>query len=171
MTTAHKRTPTQRAYDLTRITDMYLTGKRQVDIAAELGVSQQQISYDIQEIHRRWRESDLINVNEAKQRELERIDKLEQTYWSAWEKSLGERTRTKQETSADAVTGTERGKRRASVEKETLLGNPAYLAGIEYCITERAKIIGLYAPTQNNVKMDVDVTKLTEAELQAIVEA
>lgn len=71
-----KRTPTQRAHDLTRIAELYLTGKRQVDIAAELGITQQQVSYDLQEIHRRWRESTLIDINEAKHRELDRLDQL-----------------------------------------------------------------------------------------------
>lgn len=145
---APKRTPTQRAYDLTRITEMYLKGRRQVDIAAELGVTQQQVSYDIQEIHRRWRESDLINIGEAKQRELDRIDELERTYWNAWEKSCGERKRTKQETSADGKKEKDKGRIRASVETEQLLGNPAYLAGIDSCVDKRCKVLGLYAPTK-----------------------
>lgn len=143
---APKRTPTQRAYDLTRITELYLKGKRQVDIAAELHVTQQQVSYDIQEIHRRWRESNLINISEAKQRELDRIDELERTYWTAWEKSCGDRKRTKQETSADGKKKEDKGRIRASVETEQMLGNPAYLAGIDNCVDKRCKILGLYAP-------------------------
>lgn len=141
---APRRTRTQRAHDLTRIAELYLTGKRQVDIAAELGVTQQQVSYDLQEIHRRWRESTLINMDEAKHRELDRLDVLERTYWAAWERSLTERTKTKQEKNAIGV-----GK--ASVEKENLLGNPAYLAGVQSCIEQRCKIIGLYAPAKQEL--------------------
>jgi hypothetical protein len=170
---APKRTTFQRERDLEQITSLYLTGKTQQAIADVIGVSRQQISLDIQAIKKRWRESSLIDIGEAKNRELDRLDKLEQIYWSAWENSLGERTRTKQETSADGRDEDKNKKRksliRASVEKETMLGNPAYLAGIEYCISERCKIVGLYAPTQSNV--NVDVTRLSEDELQAIITA
>jgi predicted transcriptional regulator len=139
---APKRKKTQREFDLTRVAEMYLTGKRQVDIAVELGVTQQQVSYDLQELHTRWRESSLIDIGEAKNRELERIDILEQEYWAAWVRSCGERTKTKHETLADEESV------RSSVEVEQMLVNPAYLAGVQSCIESRCKIIGLYAPAK-----------------------
>ena len=138
---APKRTAFERERDLERITSLYLTGKTQQAIADEIGVSREQIKYDLLTIKRRWRESTLIDINEAKHRELDRLDELERTYWDAWIKSCGERTKTRQE-----KTGIGIGK--ASVEKENLLGNPAYLAGVQSCIEQRCKIIGLYAPTR-----------------------
>lgn len=137
---APKRTPTQREYDLEQLATLYLKGKRQVDIAEALNVTQQQVSYDLKELHRRWRESSLIDINEAKQRELSRIDELERTYWEAWERSLDERTKSRVEKYAG-----EDGKGKSSIERESLLGVPAYLAGVQWCISERCRIIGLYA--------------------------
>lgn len=142
--TGPKRTPTQRENDLERISALYLKGKRQAEIADELGVTQQQVSYDLRTIHKRWRESSLININEAKHRELERIDLLEQTYWDAWERSLGERMKTR--TERNTTNGGDGQRDKASVEKETLLGDPRYLAGIERCIELRCKILGINAP-------------------------
>lgn len=141
---APKRTPFQRERDLERTTSLYLKGKTQQEIADELNVSREQIKYDLKVIQERWRNDTTINLDEAKQRELSRIDELERTYWQAWERSLDERTKTRTEKYSG-----EDGKGKASIEKETLLGLPAYLTGIQWCISERCKILGLYAPIKN----------------------
>jgi predicted transcriptional regulator len=136
-----KRTPTQRENDLERIAAMYLRGNRQADIAAELGIAQQQVSYDLKEIHKRWRESTLVSINEVKHRELSRIDELERTYWDAWQRSIGEKTKTRTEKAVDGVS-------KASIEKESLVGNPAFLNGVLSCIEQRCKIFGIYEATK-----------------------
>jgi len=141
---APKRTEFEREEQLYQIQAMYLRGERQMDIAAKLNLSQSQISRDISTIKIRWRKDTTINLDEAKQRELSRIDELERTYWQAWERSLDERTKTRTEKFSG-----EDGKGKASIEKETLLGLPAYLTGIQWCISERCKILGLYAPIKN----------------------
>lgn len=141
MTTGPKRTKFEREDDYVTITRLYLQGKTQQEIADELKLSRQQIGFDLKTIQRRWRESTTINIDEAKQRELSRIDELERTYWQAWERSVEQRTRT----STEKVSG-ENGRSKASVQKEDMLGNPAYLAGVMDCIKERCKILGIYAP-------------------------
>jgi hypothetical protein len=159
-----KRTPTQRENDLERIAALYLKGKRQTDIASELGIVQSQVSYDLKEIHKRWRESALVDMNEAKHRELAKIDELERTYWDAWQRSCGEKTKTKTE-----KVGRE-GATKASVEKDQMLGNPAYLTGVQWCIERRCKIFGIDAPDKLDVRMK-DVSQLSDDELRAIVES
>lgn len=138
---APKRTPSQRESDLEKIAALYLKGKRQSDIAAELDLSQMVISRDLAEIHERWRESTLVSINEAKHRELARIDELERTYWDAWQRSIGERVKTRTEKSADSVA-------KASVEKEQLVGNATFLTGVQWCIEQRCKIFGIYEATK-----------------------
>lgn len=150
---APKRTDFEREYDYRRITDLYLQGKFQSEIATILGVSQQQVSYDLAAIQRRWRTDTAINLDEAKQKELARVDKLERTYWDAWERSLEEKVKTRTEQSTNGkATGKDGdiGKTaKASVEKESLLGNPAYLAGVMSCIERRCKMLGIDAPLRN----------------------
>lgn len=140
--TGPKRTPIQRENDLRLIADLYLQGKTQAAIADEVGITQQQVSYDLKSIQQRWRTDTAINLDEAKQRELARIDTLERTYWTAWERSLDEKTKTRTERRLGEETS------KASIEKETLLGVPAYLTGVQWCISERCKLLGLYAPTK-----------------------
>lgn len=136
-----KRTPTERESDLQKIAALYLKGKTQADIAADLTVTQQQISYDLKEIHKRWRESALVNINEAKHRELARIDNLEITYWQAWERSVGEVVKT-------VTSRSDKDGNRASIAKEVQVGNSAYLAGVQWCIEQRCKIFGIYEATK-----------------------
>jgi hypothetical protein len=79
---------------------------------------------------------------------------LEETYWAAWQRSIQEKTKTRTSKTGDTNS--------ASIEKETLLGDPRFLQGVERCVDMRAKILGTYAP----VKMDSSVSvEITSAEL------
>ena len=149
---APKRTDFERENDYRRITDLYLQGKSQADIAAIIGVARQQVGYDLAIIRKRWRNDTTINLDEAKQKELARLDTLERTYWDAWERTLEEKvkTRTEQSTSGKTDNGVKVAK--ATVEKEILLGNPAYLAGVMSCIDRRCKLLGLDAPSKTENK-------------------
>lgn len=140
---APKRTRIQRKADLPRITELYLSGHSQMEIGALLGISQAQISRDLKQVQQQWREQTTLDLDEAKQRELARIDTLERTYWDAWRLSKEERTKTR--------TSSKGQDKSASIEKESLTGNPAYLAGVQWCIEQRCKLLGLNAPTRTEV--------------------
>ena len=145
---AAPRSKIQRERDRQEITRLYLRGVSQMDIAAKLGVNQSTVSRDLKAIQKQWRESALINMDEAKQRELARIDELERTYWDAWLVSCedAEIERIKQAGGAS-------GDKRAEIikEKRGQSGNPAFLAGVERCIQLRVKIIGLEAPKKQEI--------------------
>lgn len=162
---APKRTDFERENDYRRITDMYLQGKTQSEIAATLGLAQQQISYDLATIQKRWRTDTAINMDEAKQKELARIDTLEREFWSAWRRSLDEKTKTRTEQSTTGKgKNAKSGTAKATIEKETLLGVPAYLAGVMTCIERRCKLLGLDAPVRND-NVNIDLSKLTDEQL------
>lgn len=141
------RTPFQREYDLERMSALYLTGKTQREIGEIIGVTQQQVNYDLKKLRKRWQESMIANINEVKNRELARIDELERTYWEAWDASRGERRRTlvtKRGTGGDDRT-------RAQIITEVSEGDPRFLQGVQWCVEQRCKIIGLYAPAKQEV--------------------
>lgn len=142
-----KRTKAQRENDLQTLASMYLRGYSQSFIARHLGMSQPQISLDLQKLYKLWRESAVMDFNEAKQRELHRIDVLEREYWRAWRESKVARQRTR-----TAKTAGQDGERTtAQVDKEEQTGDPRYLTGVQWCIEQRAKIIGINAPTKSEV--------------------
>jgi predicted XRE-type DNA-binding protein len=144
---ARKRTPFQREEDLVQITRLYLQGRTQRDIAEVVGVSQGQVNHDLKLIQQRWRESSIMDMNEAKQRELARMDILEREYWAAWEQSKNERTRARQESDGKSRDG-KPNVVRATMEREQRDGNPAFLAGVMSCIERRCKLLGLDAPAK-----------------------
>jgi hypothetical protein len=120
----------------------YLRGMSQYDLAAKYGVNQSLISRELKRIRQDWEKSILVDFNQAKARELSKIDNLEKEYWAAWKNSIGEKTKTRTKKIIGA-SATE-----ASVEKDQMLGNPAWLQGIQWCIEQRCKIFGIYEATK-----------------------
>ena len=130
--------------DRAEIANRYLAGSTQADIAGELGLSRQQIGYDLNAIREEWLRSSLTDFNQRKAEELARLDRLEREYWNAWIESKKET----QVSTTEQTKGGEGGDRlRAVVRKEQQTGNPQYLAGVQSCIEQRCKILGLHAPT------------------------
>ena len=161
-----KRTTFQRENDLVILAGLYLRGVPQVQMAGiiseqrEYSISRQQVSYDLKTLTRRWLESEIVDLNEAKTQELAKINHLEQTYWEAWEDSR----KTKEVTSTKRTIDDYGTKDEAGIRKEQQAGNPAYLAGVMTCINKRCDIFGLDAPKK------VDLTwkeKLEEAGVDA----
>lgn len=162
MAAPKKGTPKEREKHLTEVWALYITGMYQTDIAKQLGVSRQQIAYDLILLERRWRESNLESVNDYKLKELAKIDQLEKEYRDAWEKSSGiHKKETTIETTGENSSLTEK------VESQELVGDPAFLRGIEWCVDARTKILGIAAPVKSEINVTTDLTKLSEAELKA----
>jgi len=126
---------------------MYLRGALQSDIADELGVNQSTVSRDLKALHDAWQQSALADIDQAKGRELARIDELERTYWTAWERSLQDAETETQK----AVTVADGKRYEAATQRKAQMGDPRFLSGVQWCIEQRCKVIGLYAPTKQEV--------------------
>jgi len=118
---------------------MYLRMIPQYKIAEELNLSPATVSRDIRELHEEWKTSRLYDMNEAKRKELARIDVLERQYWEGWELS-----KQKAHSEADAIAGP--GSTVTLHQKREQFGDPRYLNGIMSCINKRCEILGLNAP-------------------------
>lgn len=151
---APTRTKAQREADRTEITRLYCTGWRQVDIAAKLGVAQQQISYDLKAIFAQWRKARDGEITAWMNAELAKIDALELEYWEAWRRSCADKKRTAKTARMGTTQDTA-----ATVTEETMVGNPAYLAGVQWCIERRCRILGIDAP----IKSETDLTVTNKA--------
>ena len=111
---APKRTAHQIAKDRKTVSRLYLEGLTQYEIAERMGVSQPQISYDLAAVRRSWVEATLLDLDEHKAIELERINAVMREFWKAWERS-----------------------------KAAGVGNPRLLLGILECGRQRCKLLGL----------------------------
>lgn len=141
-----------------RVAELYLSGKMLTEIAETEGVDKAQISRDLKAIRQEWRTSTLLDFSEAQNRELAKLDALEQTHWRAWERSIGVATTIKVEYKGikplDSEPDTEPEFGQTVERSETsvkLVGDPRFLDGVYRCIAERCKILGIYAAVKNEV--------------------
>src|SRR5262249_24223213 len=89
----------------------------------------------------------------------------EREYWAAWEASKKER----EITTTEQLTGGDGDRLKAVVRKEQQTGDPRYLAGVQSCIEQRCKLLGLNAPVETRLTgQDGGPIQLT---LEAIVAA
>ena len=122
----------------TVVSELYLQGYSYSQIAQaakkRLGLaktpSKSMIHDDVQQLLKDWREARITNVGGAVQLELERTDLACRELWGEWEKSKEE----------------ERGG----------LGDPRYIAEIRQQLTERRKLLGLYAPEKKEITGDLN---------------
>ena len=70
----------QREQRLADVARLYLEAVTQTAIGKQLGVSQQQISYDLKIVRQRWLESSIRNFDEARGHELAKIDCVEREF-------------------------------------------------------------------------------------------
>lgn len=141
------RTPDQILKDREEIARLYLQRWTQAEIGRKLGLSRQQVGYDLEAVRQEWLQSSLVNFNALKAEQLARIDRLEAVHWEAWEASKKPR-----ETTLSEQTDGGDGKRvRAQIRKEDQYGDPRFLAGVQACIKQRCDILGLNAPVETRV--------------------
>lgn len=150
---------------LTEISDMYLKGKTQREIAEVYGFSIATVSLYIEEIRQEWRESRVINFSEMQQVELMKLDKMEAELWRAWELSksgIVKRTR-----GAISRTGKMGGEETFN-EEEVIesKGEIKYMEAIIKIVAARIRLLGLDAPIKVEGLFAVkQETLLTKADL------
>ena len=136
---SRQRDPAQLARDRRKIADLYLQGRLQADIAAELEINQSTVSRDLKALHKEWLAAALVDFGAVKAQELAKIDRLEREYWRAWERSC-----------KDAETVVKKQKEDGGKEMQQTLkgqaGDPRFLDGVQWCIERRCKILGVDAP-------------------------
>lgn len=163
--TAFKRSDYERERDITLIVALYLKGLYQWEISERLNsdpargykINQQMVSNDLREAESRWRSSTIIDFNEAKWKELNRVDELEREAYAAWFRSVGKRTVETTET-VQTTAGTPEpkakpktrektiGRARVTIRTEEDAGSADYLRLVAWCIDKRCAILGLLAP-------------------------
>lgn len=155
-----------------RAVEMYLRRKTQRQIAAALGISQPTVSRYLRAAERKWAAENAHNLDALKAEELERIRVLEVDYQEGYERSKQQRRRTRTKTrhgggggrAGDAGTPVE-----VEVTTEQPVGDPRFLDGVKWCVEQRAKIFGMYAPERHQVTYtDEEMDGMTDDELEIL---
>lgn len=155
---SHKRTKEQRERDLVELSELYVRGYSQEQMAKRFGVTRAQIRYDLTEIRENWVAQQVANFDEMKAVELQKLDCLEQEAWKAWRRSLNaaekesvEEVMNKEWEDRDAETGEILSapiEVRKKLQKVSSYGDPRFMEQIFKCIDKRCQIRGLNAPTK-----------------------
>lgn len=123
---------------------MYLKGATQMAIAAELGISQATVSNDLKHIQAEWQAANIADIDRRKREELAKIDALELEYWDAWARSC---ENAEVETTKMVGSSPEKPDRAEKTKRvEGQAGDPRFLAGVQWCIERRCKLLGIDAP-------------------------
>lgn len=133
------RSKSQIAKDRRVIARMYLSGSLQVEIAEKLGLDQSTVSRDLKTLNDEWLQSALIDFNEARALELQRINNLEIIYFEAWQRSCEDA-----ETVVKKIKGD--GDKELQQTTKGQAGDPRFLSGVQWCIERRCKLLGLDEP-------------------------
>ena len=139
---APKRQPFEIERDRAAITQSYLRGVTQANIAEQLGLSRQQIGYDLGKIQEGWRTQTALDLDHHKAQQLAKLDELERTHWQAWEESKQDKeVKTAKTYNHGNGSGTE-----CTLRKEGQVGSQSFLDGVLKCIQQRCRILGLELP-------------------------
>ena len=172
--------------------DLYKRGyslrKIQAEVMQRLGLesySTATVQKDIQTLLAEWKENRLTDTSEAIQLELERIDDAVRELWEQWEKSKRDYKKTSSKRKGAPVEdkkkeqdGTEAGEvkiktyQTEEMKTEVIrLGDVSYLAEIRAQLSERRKLLGLYAPEKKDVTVsEFDLSELTPEQRQVLLQ-
>lgn len=149
-----KRTKAEVERDLSFIARQYCLGLSLREISTKLcqeyyadrrdgsgrpfSLSLNQIHYEVQKLHKIWRDSAVIDFNEARAREVAKLDAIEAEALDAWRSSRGEM----QESVTERRTG-EKSFERAQIRRFREAGDPRFLQVVQQCCELRCKLLGL----------------------------
>jgi predicted transcriptional regulator len=145
------RTAFQRECDRAKVAQLYLTKRSINQIAEEIGRSRITVMKDLKAIRAGWFEASMEAVGQRKAEELARIDRIELAAWEGYERSIMVREITKTVLEQGGLGGQ---KTKAESRKEALIGDPRWLDKVAWCVEQRSKILGLYAPTKSEGKYE-----------------
>ncbi len=131
----------QREQRLADVARLYCQGMAQWKIGKELGVTQQQICYDLKIVRQRWLESSIRDFDEARALEVAKIDDAEREFRAAWVRSQ----HIKKVTSSKTKTGNRDSSVEDGIREEEQAGDPRFMDGILKCIHMRCELLGLNA--------------------------
>lgn len=158
----NKRTKTQILRDRAMISELLLEGRGPTEIMLALNkrrpynLSEGQIRYDIDVIEQEWIETKIRAFDKHRAIAIAKVEKLERTYWEAWNRSRRKKRKiTKSESKSEGV-GAEgddfyQDSESRKEEVEGRVGDKDYLKGLQWCYEQYAKLTGAYKASKMEI--------------------
>ncbi len=156
---AAARTSFQRDADRVDVARMYLERRTIDEIARTISRNRKTVMTDLRFLEAEWLKTADRLTSARKAEELARIDRIELLAWEGYYRSMETREITKTVLEQGGLGGQ---RTKAESRKESLIGDPRWLDKISWCVEQRAKILGLYAPTKSEGKVEHHHTIQTE---------
>jgi hypothetical protein len=122
-----------------KVAGLYLLHHTQRQIAEALGCSLGTVNSDLKAIQADWQARALESLDACKWEEVARLDHLEGKYLRAWEQSCKPCVTRQVKTVKGKNPRTE-----VTTTEQDRDGDPAFLAGVGWCIEQRCKLLGLF---------------------------
>jgi len=116
------------------VKELYLRGWDSETIADRLEVSPAVVESDIQAIQKKWRETAIDDVLQARDKEQRKLDLIEREAWSGWERSL------------KLARSKKRGDGRTTETADEPTGDLRFLMMVHKCIVHRCSLLNLDEP-------------------------
>ncbi|QDU97520.1 hypothetical protein [Lignipirellula cremea] len=125
-----------------QVADLYVQAVSLVEMAESLGVDAAAVKRDLKAVHAAWRRERPDDLDTLRERELQKIDRVEREAWRAWERSQRDVVATK-------LSHDEKSRKAERTSKEQF-GDPRYLTMIKDCIDRRCRLLGLGTETSSD---------------------
>ena len=154
-----KQKPSRRSYNQkavaeerrARISELHRQGKKQYEIAKEVGCDVNTVVDDIKVLRAEWAKARLGNMDEVIGEQLAKLDLIEQEAWVAYFRSC-------EDARIERVTDGEHGCTMIEVRGQT--GDPRHHDTILKIIKQRREMLGTDAPTKSEEKQTVEYKPL-----------
>ena len=147
------------------VSDLYLRGHSTRAVAAQVGVSQQQVVRDLAIISREWQEQRLENRSAYIAAELQRLAQVESAAWDGFERSQAvlrrkEVEKSESPVSAEQAEGDEEAtvnvRRRQRLVEEERDGSVVWLSAVLSVVAQRRALLGLDSPAKHEINVSAD---------------
>ena len=141
-----KRNKRQRERDLAQVSEWYCQGWYQHEMAAQLNLSQQQISYDLKEVRKRWLDASNDAVETVVMETLAKYDLMERELWESWHLSR-EDSEAKTMVMLPGGDGDEKSATVSRITGHTQTnkpGNPQFIQLIQGVCDRRLALLGIF---------------------------
>ena len=150
------------------VSERYLKGELQSQIADSIGVSRSVVGKDLAAIRKKWQEQSIRNMDEVMTKELERIDLIERAAWDGWLRSVNDkRSLTTRIVTKYEEDGTEslNPPIETTTKVEPQSGDHSFLSTAHKCVEQRRKMLGIDAPVKSEVTSNINYAEMSAQEL------
>ncbi|HCR17483.1 MAG TPA: hypothetical protein DIU35_08370 [Candidatus Latescibacteria bacterium] len=142
------RNKSEREAHLNLVAQGIRDGKTMRQQMRELDRSMYAIQYDRAQLKMRWAKENNQHIQMEKFDQLEKLNRIEEEAWEAWDRSVGETVKQTRRVTQKAGAQTQI----VSEETVTLAGDPRFLEQVNKVVVQRRAILGLDAPKEVNVE-------------------